>query len=75
VDFPDHYKEEAKKRQERKPNSVTQKVAEQNTGEAAAKAAEDLHTNKQCVKDCAKVKEEDPEVFEKINVPDFWDPP
>ena len=60
------YEAEAKKRQIRKPESVVQKVAQQNTGKSRDKAAADFGTNHQYVNQAEKVKAQAPEVFEKL---------
>jgi len=66
------YEAEAKKRQIRKPASVTQKVEEQNQGKSRndrqsdGQAAADFGTNRQYVNQAEQVKAQAPEVFEKL---------
>lgn len=70
------YEAEARKRKQaagaeygRGQKKVTQKIEQpidRNESSAAARAAKDAGTNRQYVADLKKIKQEDPEVFEKI---------
>lgn len=64
IDLLPFYEEKAKKRQGAR-NDITQKV-EESSGEAAEFAAKATGTNRQYIYDVKKIKEDRPDLFEKI---------
>jgi len=62
-----YFEEEAKKRQVRKPESVVEKIPQQNEGtKSRDQAAQAVGVNPRYVSDAKRIKEESPETFEKL---------
>lgn len=66
-----HLEEEAKQRQIRKPNSVTEKIPEQNGGESRNRAAAMVNVNPHYISDAKKIQEKAPELINRMASGEF----